>query len=74
MNLLTEIGFVISSTRRNRLEYGKFMWTVLKEFLRFCAQEKKWWLVPLVVVLLLLGAILIFSASSGIVWALYPFM
>jgi hypothetical protein len=50
------------------------MWTVFKEFLRFCAREKKWWLVPLVVVLLALGAILIFSASSGIVWALYPFM
>jgi hypothetical protein len=28
----------------------------------------------LIVVLLLLGAILIFSASSGIAWALYPFM
>lgn len=58
-------------------ETGKLhslMWSVLKEFLRFCTREKKWWLIPLVVVLLLLGAILIFSASSGIAWALYPFM
>ena len=51
-----------------------FMWFVFKEFLRFCAREKKWWLVPLILVLLLLGVILIFSASSGIAWALYPFM
>jgi hypothetical protein len=50
------------------------MWSVFKEFLRFCTREKKWWLVPLIVVLLLLGAVLIFSASSGIAWALYPFM
>jgi len=50
------------------------IWQVFKEFLRFCAREKKWWLIPLIVVLLLLGVILIFSASSGIAWALYPFM
>jgi hypothetical protein len=50
------------------------MWAVFKEFLRFCAREKKWWLIPLILVLLLLGVVLIFSASSGIAWALYPFM
>jgi hypothetical protein len=50
------------------------MWSLLKEFLKFSRQEKKWWLIPLVVVLLLLGAILIFTASSGIAWALYPFL
>jgi hypothetical protein len=50
------------------------MWSLLKEFLRFCKQEKKWWLAPLIVVLLLLGAILIYTASSGIAWALYPFL
>jgi hypothetical protein len=49
------------------------MWSLFKEFLRFSRREKKWWLVPLIVVLLLLGAILIFTASSGISWALYPF-
>jgi hypothetical protein len=50
------------------------MWPLLKEFLKFSRQEKKWWLIPLVAVLLLLGAILIFTAGSGIVWALYPFL
>jgi len=50
------------------------MWSVFKEFLRFSRREKKWWLIPLIVVLLLLGVILIFTASSGISWALYPFL
>jgi Family of unknown function (DUF5989) len=50
------------------------MWSLLKDFLKFARQEKKWWLIPLVVILLLLGAILIFTASSGIAWALYPFL
>jgi hypothetical protein len=49
------------------------MWRLLKEFLLFARQEKKWWLIPLVVVFLVLGAILIFASSSGIAWALYPF-
>jgi len=50
----------------------KSMWRLLKEFLLFARQEKKWWLIPLVVLLLVLGAILIFASSSGIAWALYP--
>jgi cell division protein FtsL len=50
------------------------MWVLLKEFLQFSKQEKKWWLIPLIVVLLVLGAILIFTASSGIAWALYPLL
>lgn len=50
------------------------MWRLFKEFLDFCRQEKKWWLIPLIVLLLLLGAILFFTASSGIAWTLYPFM
>lgn len=48
------------------------MWTVLREFFRFCAREKKWWLIPLVVLLIALGAAIIFGANSGIVWTLYP--
>ena len=50
------------------------MWSLFKEFLRFSRKEKKWWLFPLVFVLLILGAILVFAASSGIAWALYPFL
>lgn len=50
------------------------MWVLLKEFLQFLRQEKKWWLAPLVVLLIAFGALLVFSSSSGIAWALYPFM
>ena len=50
------------------------MWSLLKDFLKFCRQEKKWWLAPLIVVLVILGAVLLFAGSSGIAWALYPFM
>lgn len=53
-------------------EWGRRMWEILKEFLQFLRQEKKWWLVPLVVVLLLLGMLLIFSASSPLAPLLYP--
>jgi len=49
------------------------MWTVFREFCRFCAREKKWWLMPLVFLLLALAIVLIFVSSSGIVWSLYPF-
>jgi cell division protein FtsL len=50
------------------------MWSLLKDFYRFSKQEKKLWLIPLIVILLLLGVILVFTASSGISWALYPFL
>ena len=50
------------------------MWSLFKEFLKFARQEKKWWLIPLIVLLLLLGIVLVFTASSGIAWALYPFL
>jgi hypothetical protein len=49
------------------------MWSLFKEFIKFAKQEKKWWLVPLIVVLLTVGAIIVFTASSGVAWALYPF-
>lgn len=50
------------------------MWALLKEFWEFARREKKWWLIPLVVLLLGVGAVLVFTSSGGIVWALYPFM
>lgn len=50
------------------------MWSLLKEFFKFARQEKKWWLIPLILFLLILGVILVFTASSGISWALYPFL
>jgi len=51
-----------------------FMWSVLKEFLQFARHEKKWWLIPLGLLLVLLGALILFTSTSGIAWALYPFM
>jgi Family of unknown function (DUF5989) len=48
------------------------MWSLFKQFLKFARQEKKWWLIPLIIVLLAVGAIVIFTFSSGIAWALYP--
>ncbi len=62
------------ASRATNAKFTTLMWSLLKEFLKFSRQEKKWWLIPLIVVLLLLGAILIFTASSGIAWALYPFL
>jgi len=56
------------------VKLAESMWALLKEFCGFCKQEKKWWLIPLIVLLLVVGAILIFTATSGIAWALYPFM
>lgn len=50
------------------------MWQLLKEYLSYLGQERKWWLIPLVIVLLLLGAVLIFGSSTGLGWAIYPFM
>jgi Family of unknown function (DUF5989) len=50
------------------------MWSLLKEFLSYLKAEKKWWLIPLVVVLVGFGAVLIFGSSSGLGWAIYPFM
>lgn len=49
------------------------MWSLLKEFLQFARQEKKWWLIPLIVILVVLVAFLIFGSNSGISWLMYPF-
>lgn len=51
---------------------GSAMWEIVKEFLRFLVQEKRWWLVPLVALLLVLGAFLVLSASSPLAPLLYP--
>ena len=50
------------------------MWALLKEFLAFLRQEKKWWLVPLVVILLALGALIAFTSTSALGPLLYPFL
>lgn len=50
------------------------MWQLLKEFMLFLRQEKKWWLVPLVVLLLGIGAVIVFTSSSMLAPFLYPFL
>lgn len=44
------------------------------ELLEYLRQEKKWWLIPLVAVTIALGSLLFFASSSGMGWAIYPFM
>ncbi len=58
----------------NESSFGTVMWNLLKEFLFYLRAEKKWWLIPLVVMLIGFGAVLIFGSSSGLGWAIYPFM
>jgi hypothetical protein len=43
---------------------------IIKEFLAFLRERKKWWLAPIIVFLLLLGALLVFAKGS----ALAPFI
>jgi hypothetical protein len=50
------------------------MWRLVKDFLAFLKQEKRWWLVPLVVMLLILGALIVFSGGSVLAPFMYPFM
>ena len=44
---------------------------VLREFLEFLRQEKKYWLVPIVVVFVLFGLLIVFSKSSAIAPFIY---
>jgi hypothetical protein len=43
---------------------------IIKEFLEFLRERKKWWIAPIVIFLLLLGGLLIFAKGS----ALAPFI
>ena len=43
---------------------------IIKEFIAFLRERKKWWLAPIVLFLLLLGALLVFAKGS----ALAPFI
>lgn len=44
--------------------------SIIKEFLQFLREGKKWWIAPIVIFLLLLGALLVFAKGS----ALAPFI
>jgi hypothetical protein len=43
---------------------------IIKEFLGFLMENKKWWLVPIILVLLILSFLILFSEGS----ALAPFI
>ena len=44
---------------------------VLKEFLQFLREQKKYWLVPIVLVLVLLGVLLVTAQSSAVAPFIY---
>ena len=44
---------------------------VLREFMAFLGQEKKYWLTPIVVILLLFGLLLVFAQSSAVAPFIY---
>jgi hypothetical protein len=44
---------------------------VVREFLMFLKQEKKYWLAPIVLVLLLFGLLLVFAQSSAVAPFIY---
>lgn len=50
------------------LPVNKF--SIIKEFLQFLREGKKWWIAPIVIFLLILGALLVFAKGS----ALAPFI
>lgn len=56
-------GHVHPTGKVNRL-------AIIKEFLEFLRERKKWWLAPIVIFLLLLGGLLVFAKGS----ALAPFI
>ena len=47
--------------------------SILREFIWFLGENKKWWLIPLIVVFVLLAAIFIIAAVTGST-ALAPFL
>jgi len=55
-----------------KAEKNNSMRQLLREFLNFCAREKKWWLFPLIFVIVVLGILVLLATGSGIAWALYP--
>jgi len=44
--------------------------SIIKEFLGFLLESRKWWLLPIVIFLLVLGALIVFAKGS----ALAPFI
>jgi hypothetical protein len=69
--LLPELHFTSAITPGNLAalkNMGRL--SIIKEFLEFLRERKKWWIAPIVVFLLVLGGLLIFAKGS----ALAPFI
>jgi len=39
--------------------------SIVREFVHFIKEEKKWWLIPLFVIGLAIGALLLFAQNAG---------
>lgn len=48
---------------------GKF--AILKEFIDFLREQKKWWLAPVIIVLMLLGFLIILTEGSAVAPFIY---
>jgi hypothetical protein len=44
---------------------------LLREFVEFLRQEKKWWLAPILIILGLLGIFIVLTESSALLPAIY---
>lgn len=50
------------------------MWRLMRDYVQFLREEKKWWLVPLLLILLFLGLLAAAGSGSALSPLLYPFM
>ena len=64
-------GNRLAPGRRGDYPQKNRMWSLLKEFFRFCLREKKWWLAPLIVLLLVLGVVIVVASSTPIATLIY---
>jgi len=47
------------------------MFELLKDFIQFLKERKKWWLIPMIIVLALFSLILIIGSSSALAPYIY---
>ena len=65
-------AFQLSAGRAEPRRLPATMWRILRNFLLFLREEKKWWLVPLVAILLILAAVFILASGSVLSPLMYP--
>jgi hypothetical protein len=46
---------------------------IIREFLEFLRERKRWWIAPIVIFLVLLGGLLIFAQGSALAPFIYSF-